>query len=306
MKIERSEALGRDIRRDEGNELTVSTWDGVRAALREGNTGEALKAFDYGCAEAKMMHESAIKFANDALTRFSQVAKEDETWRTLKALQDPMLKRGADIAAHWQKVRADIQAGNREAALKGLDTGCAEAMAAHDAGISYADDALTHLAKTAGEDEVNTVIRARYAPVIQQWLKATPGVRESIERAVEYQRAHFGETSLREEKDRFVVTCNPCGSGGRLRRTKTVARSQQAHDWTWNKADVPLYCTHCTVMWEQLPMEIRGIPIRLNVPPKKDGDPCVHLYYKNAEDIPDEYFDRVSRSRTPAAPGTKK
>ena len=230
MKIEKSETLRRNIRRDEGTALTVSTWDGVRAAIREGRIDDALAGIDYGCSEAKMMHDSMC---------------------------------------------------------------------------SLADDALTRLAAVGGDDEVYKLIRARYEPFIKEWLSKTTTLKETIERSVEFQRGHFGKTEIREEADRFVVTCDPCGSGGQLRRTKKVGKAQVAHDWTWGKPDVPYYCTHCTVMWEILPTEMQGHPIRVNLPPEKDTDPCVHLYYKNPADIPDEYFSRIARPRKtgPLPPG---
>jgi len=223
MRIEKSQALGRDIRREAPQDLGVSTWDGVREAIREGNVGEALAGIDYACAEAKAMHDSSV---------------------------------------------------------------------------SLVDDVLTQLAKSAGEDEVYQLFRRRYEPLIRQWLVATPGVEESMQRAVEFQRGHFGETSVEEEADRYVVTCAPCGSGGRLRRTKkNLGRAEQPHDWTWNKPDMPLYCTHCAVMWEILPTELTGHPIRITLPPEQDTDPCVHLYYKDPASIPQKYLDRVGNKR---------
>jgi hypothetical protein len=222
MKIERSEALKRDIRRDDGEALAVSTWKEVRKAIREGRIDDALAGIDYGCAEAKMMHDSMCSFADDALTRVAQLG---------------------------------------------------------------------------GDAEIERLLRKRYEPVIDRWLEATPGVRESVERGIEFQRGHFGHTEVREEGDRFVVTCNPCGSGGQLRRTKKVERVKGAYDWTWNKKDVPCYCTHCAIMWEILPTEKRGYPIRVNLPPQEDGAPCVHLYYKSPEAIPQGYFTRINRER---------
>lgn len=222
MKIEPSQALGRDIRTEEGEALAASTWDEVRAAVREGRVDDALAGIDYGCSEAKMMHDSMC---------------------------------------------------------------------------SFVDDALTRIAELAGDEEVHRLLRKRYEPFIVNWLRTTPDVKRSLERGIEFQRGHFGSTRVTEEEDRFVVTCDPCGSGGRLRRTKQVARVKEAHDWTWNKQDVPLYCTHCAIMWELIPTEQRGHPIRINLPPQNDHDPCVHLYYKTPEAIPQEYYDRINRPR---------
>src|SRR3546814_14517815 len=130
------------------------------------------------------------------------------------------------------------------------------------------------------------------------WVEDKPDPDKYLEGAVELQRGHFGHSSVSEETDRFVVTCSPCGSGGQLRRTKKVERVEQAQDWTWGKEEVPYYCTHCALMWEILPTEKRGYPIRINLPPEKDDDPCVHLYYKNPKDIPEEYFTRLQHQRT--------
>lgn len=220
MKIEHSKELGRNIRREDIDTLSDSTWDAVRTAVREGRVEEAIAGIEYGCAEAKMMHDSMC---------------------------------------------------------------------------SLADDALTHLAEVAGEEEVFKVLKKRYGPVMDKWLATTHSLKETIERCTEFQRGHFGKTSIREEAERFVVTCDPCGSGGQLRRTKQVGKSKEAHDWTWGKKDVPYYCTHCSVMWEILPLEKQGHPIRINLPPEKDSDPCVHLFYKNPADIPAEYIERISR-----------
>ena len=196
----------------------------------------------------------------------------------------------------WDEVRRAIREGRLDDALAGINCGCSEAKMMHDSMCSFADDALTCVAQLGGDVEVERVLRKRYTPVIDRWLQATPGVHESIERCTEFQRGHFGHTEVKEEADRFVVTCNPCGSGGQLRRTKKVERVKEAHDWTWNMQNVPYYCTHCAIMWEILPTEKR-YPIRVNLPPRGDGDPCIHLYYKSPQAIPQEYFTRINRER---------
>lgn len=221
MTLERSEALGRAIRRGGPDELAVSTWRLVADAIRAGQWEEALAALDYCQSETKMMHDSMC---------------------------------------------------------------------------SFVDDAVTYLA-AFGEEEIYTLLRKRYEPVIRRWLSVTPGVEESLARCVEFQRGHGGECRVTEEPNRYVVTCDPCGSGGQLRRTKPLATTAKAYDWTWGKAGVPYYCTHCCVMWEILPIEARGAPIRLNLPGERPDDPCVHLYYKKPELIPEEYYRRVGRSR---------
>ncbi len=189
-------------------------------------------------------------------------------------------------------VRDAIRAGQAEQALNFLDYGIGEMKMLHDSMCSFVDDALTYLSRF-GDEEVYKAIRKRYEPTIRNWLRGTPGVKESLERAVEFQRGHGGACTIREEADKFIVTCDPCGSGGQMRRTKNLGKLERAYDWTWNKRGIPIYCTHCAIMWEILPIEMRGYPIRINLFSDDPAGPCVHLYYKDPQKIPREYFTRV-------------
>jgi hypothetical protein len=194
----------------------------------------------------------------------------------------------------WTLVRNAIRAGKTDEALTFLDYGYSEAKMMHDSMCSFADDILTYLA-TFGEEEIYKLLRKRYEPVIRRWLADTPGVKESLERAVEFQRGHGGVTTIKEEPNRYLVTCDPCGSGGQLRRTKDAVKTKRGYPWTWGKSGIPYYCIHCCVMWEILPIELRGYPIRVTLIGDKPSDPCVQLYYKSPELIPQEYFARIGK-----------
>ena len=54
---------------------------------------------------------------------------------------------------------------------------------------------------------------------------------------------------------------------------------------------------------EILPIEMRGYPICVTQYSDRPEDPCVHLYYKRPELIPDEYFTRIGK--TPWGLGAK-
>lgn len=196
----------------------------------------------------------------------------------------------------WELIRQAIRAGKIEEALTLLDYCNSETKTLHDSLCSTIDSLVTHLA-SFDEEEVYKFFRGRYEPAVRKWLSETPGAKESLERALEYQRGHGGSCTISEENDRYVVTCDPCGSGGQLRRTKNVGTVKRACLWTWGKSGVPYYCAHCCVMWEILPVELRGYPIRINLIGGRPEDPCVHLYYKKPELIPDEYYTRIGRPR---------
>lgn len=195
----------------------------------------------------------------------------------------------------WNLVREALRAGKIDEALTFLDYGYTEMKVMHDSMCSYVDDALTHLSNF-GEEEIYKIIRKRYEPVIRNWIRDTPGAKESLERGLEFQRGHGGKSTVKEEANRYVVTCDPCGSGGQMRRMKNLGIMKKAYDWTWKKPGVSYYCTHCAIAWEILPIDLRGFPIRINLLGEKPEDPCVHLYYKKPEQIPREYFERVGRS----------
>ncbi len=125
----------------------------------------------------------------------------------------------------WTLVRDAIRAGKIEEALNYLDYAYNEAKMMHDSMCSFVEDAFNHLA-AFGEEEIYKVLRKRYEPVMRRWLADTPGLKESLERAIEFQRGHGGHTTIVEESDKYVITCDPCGSGGQLRRTKDVGKTK--------------------------------------------------------------------------------
>ena len=58
---------------------------------------------------------------------------------------------------------------------------------------------------------------------------------------------------------------NPCGSGAAARGARgayegpgAYGRTQEAHDWTYGRKGLPIYCTHCTFVNESLPLRWIG------------------------------------------------
>lgn len=194
----------------------------------------------------------------------------------------------------WNLVREAIQTGKVNEALTFLDYAFFEFKSVHDSLCVWIDVAFSQLSNF-NEEEIYNVVRKRYGPRMLRWLGDTPGVEESLQRGAEYHRAHGGNLKIKEEPDRYVVTLDPCGSGGQLKRTTEFGVARKAYDWTWGKSNVSLYCSHCCIMWEILPIEARGYPIRITEIADRPEDPCVHLYYKKPELIPEKYFTRIGK-----------
>ena len=197
----------------------------------------------------------------------------------------------------WTLVREAMRAGKTDEALELIEYGLAERQSMHDSIVSFVDYVLTYLARF-GEDEIEKVLRSRYYDIVKNWLLVTPRVEETLQRFTELQRSHPSDFTVVEELDKYIVRCDPCGSEGRLMRIKDVGRTRQAYPWSWSKSGVPYYCIHCCVAWEMIAIELRGYPLRINLIPERPEDPCIHLYYKKAELIPEEYFTRIGMTKT--------
>ncbi len=196
----------------------------------------------------------------------------------------------------WTLVREAMQARRIDEALDFLEYGCAENKAMHDSIVAFVDDTLTYLARF-GEEEILNSLRQRYHNRVGNWLSVMPGVVETLQIFTEYFRGHFSKLTVVEEPDRYVVSLDPCGSGGRLRRTRSVATTKKAYPWSWGKSGISYYCTHCCVH-EIISTELRGYPLRITLIAERPEDSCVHLYYKKPELIPEEYFTRIGMTKT--------
>jgi hypothetical protein len=149
--------------------------------------------------------------------------------------------------------------------------------------------------------------------------------------ACEAMRGHLvgpertGDMELIELEDRFVLRFDPCGSGGRTLRGDpiegTPPRMQPPYDWTvteekhsWNHytPGVCLYCAHCIILMEEMPMDRFGYPVRVIDPPLYDADrtavgeapKCQWQMFKDPTQVPAEYYERVGRTK-PASFGSK-
>ena len=198
---------------------------------------------------------------------------------------------------NWTVVREAFLDGRTAEALELMEYGCEMDKGNNDSLVVFVNSLLGFIAE-AGEENIEKVMRKGRLPKVQEWLSSTPGTLESLQRCSELQRRHFGNiTRITEEADRFVVVLDPCGTGGRLRRTGSPACTKKAYPWSWGKTGVPYYCIHCSLQWEIVPIEQRGYPIRITEIGDKPEDPCVHLFYKKPELIPEKYFTRVGKGK---------
>ena len=197
----------------------------------------------------------------------------------------------------WELVSESIRKNKIDEALKYLSYGCSENMRMHDGSILFTSMLLNYLAINFGENQIEKMLRERYVPRVEEWLKTLPDVQGSLYRISESMRGHFSKFTIKEEKDRYVFRFDPCGSGGRLMRTSPVGVTKKAYPWSWGKKGISYYCTHCCLLFEIIPIEIRGYPISVVCCPEKPTDPCIHMYYKQPNLIPKKYFERLGMKK---------
>ena len=227
----------------------------------------------------------------------------------------------ADMAIPtWTFIRELIQRGRTEKALEFMEYEVTRNKVIHDLLVQFIQEIFTGIA-SFGEDEVEKLWRKILDPVMRHVIDRirsmeAVSVEEILRLDAELQRCHYGEVKVVEEPDRYVMTCDPCGAGGRLRRERglgvtknsytvhawpwswSIGVTKKAYPWSWGKTGVPYYCAHCSIMWEIIPTELLGYPIRIHLLGDRPEDPCVHLYYKKPELIPEEYFIRIGMTKT--------
>ena len=215
----------------------------------------------------------------------------------------------------YDRLRDAVKAGDKETALKLIDYVQNEVKGIHDVYCDWSYAFLTWISDNCGEEKLPEVLgytNEKISLAFFDQLKGLKTVKQRVQWYTEQMRAHRsgpGETGtikVWEEADRYVIECDPCGSGGRMRRTGELDKTQprtgppfnlgktkKAYPWSWNMKDVPYYCVHCCYWSELMPMKATGSPTRLAEYDPDPDAPCRLYFYKEPELIPEKYFKRI-------------
>jgi hypothetical protein len=125
-----------------------------------------------------------------------------------------------------------------------------------------------------------------------------------MEGLVRAMKANGAEVVFDEDDEKYMLAFR-CGSGGKLiddgayappRDYLTLAGPSPV---TFGRASLPVYCAHCSVNNEIEGIEQTGVPVTIEFPPERAGEPCVHHVYKDPAQIPDEIYRRVGKQKSP-------
>jgi len=191
----------------------------------------------------------------------------------------------------------------------------------HDMFVDWLAALCSYICEQSGEETVVQVIRelmvAKFSNAAsvaeRRTLIEEKGLRAWVTWCIDLARQHHSYPGLTvtEDDEKIIITLNPCGSGGRLINAGLFEgehgyrKLHRPGPHTWGETDIPVYCVHCPLGQEIIPIEVGGPGAQLWVHaspfPKKPGDPCIHYFYKNPADIPEEYYERLGMKKTGSA-----
>lgn len=314
-RIEYDETLGRSIRTGSPETLGQPTGRLVIDAVKAGRRDEAAGLLTYLLEEndrvVKLFAvwlERIVEYCAATITEFA--AQFDRLAGVLGDLPS---------AATFNRPTAPFEAirsGSADDVAKAVAEIHAQHWRVHDAQADWVWGLLTMLHDETGEAAMGEALRT----TIESWYVeryrsiGEMSARQLFELAIEGMRGHCagsrhdGEVEVDEDDEKWVMSFDPCGTGGAMRRGDPtrgrVPRTespfsfvdvQGKYDWTWNESGVCLYCAHCSYVNEILPIEQTGRPLRVTAYPKGPGDRCTWTIYKSAENVPDWAYRRVGK-----------
>jgi hypothetical protein len=167
----------------------------------------------------------------------------------------------------------------------------------------------TYVGKVFGDQRLEGLFRhagERQRQGFEKWesLLAEDFVRASADLL----RSHMGNVTVSEDDEKFTITQDPCGSGGRLMRegaydgSDGLYRIETAQAMTFGKPEFPSFCAHCAV-WNNIQcIEWFGYPQWSIDHPATPADPCRIHIYKSARKIPARYYEQVQSPAVSSRP----
>ena len=342
-----SETLRKRVRTGDWQDQAISTTKKIHESIEAGEWELAAQLIDYWMEEAKVVYviyqvwdEGFVAYLRSKGVPDAEIDAEVQRLRTLLAFPD-----GApfETTARWEAL--GVAAGLLANRLRTYETAADDAARAmdglqegwrqlHDRGADFQAGMLTFIARRFGENTIEEAFASVLEPYLQERYKPFDvrerPYEETLERnlylSVEAMRGHLvgptrdGDMDVEEHEDRFVISFDPCGSGGRQQRGDRVEETpsraeppydfgvtEEEHDWAWNEKGVCYYCSHCCFALEYWPAKHWGHPLRVvdsPLYPDETSGPspkkCTWTIYKSLEAIPPEAYKRIGLNKPEA------
>lgn len=291
-----SEILGRPLRQDGLETIGISTQTWVEVAIEESRWDLALELTEYLAREIAIMNDVLFVWLGDILAyRLARAgAREDGLGDTLLAGFRGFQPGAGDLDG----ARAALAGEDGSAALDAVELMRVRWAAQHDGLVVWICEVQSEIAARFGEDAIRESVTLAYEhiwkPRYARWGEMTPELR--LQLSVEGMRGgHLsgprrrGDVGVSDEGDRYVMSLDPCGSCGVLRRgdpdsgrpPHPSATNQEAHPWTQSRTGMSWYSIHSMIALEYIQLSAGQPPLR----PLEDCDlpdrPCRWFIYKD-------------------------
>ncbi|CAN5668715.1 hypothetical protein BH23CHL8_BH23CHL8_16680 [soil metagenome] len=345
-----TELLGRRVRMGSWDDQKVSTYRKIGEALDGGDWDNAAELASYFIDEANVCFTLYRQWIGD-LAGFARDHGVDEGTIAARNAQHAELAKLPDGSPwqprrHWDRFIREMQAVTAatyrerpDEAKAALATAKETWRQAHDRDVDHTYALMSLIKEELGEPAIREMYDRVLLPLFvwryekfdidkHPWDEALEVL---MLVACEAMRGHLvgpertGDFELIETEDRFILRFDPCGSGQRTVRgdwiEDTPARmeppygwkvTEEEHPWNHYTKGVCLYCAHCIILMEEMPIDRFGYPVRVIDPPTypdTNRDPevrqkCQWQMFKDPTQVPEEYYTRVGRTK-PAAFGSK-
>lgn len=259
----------------------------LEAALAAGDADEARRASENLAKEYVLIHKGLRKVLEHAMEYIENAFRIEQ----------------AAIAA---RIGNAIDAGDFGEARALLEERDRQHQMIHDQFIDMKAGFYSYVGKVFGDERLKEILRhtgERQRQGFERWEELSS---DDFVRASAYLlKTHMGHVTVSEDDDKFTITQDPCGSGGRLMRTSAydgadgLYRIERAQPIAFGKPGFPSYCAHCAV-WNNIQcIEWFGHPQWCIDHPTTPSEPCRIHIYKEGRPIPDRYYTQVGAQPPP-------
>ncbi len=344
-----SEDLRKRVRTGDWQDQKISTTRKIQESIEANEWELAAQLIDYWMEEAKVVYviyqvwdEGFVGYLRGKGLTDGEIHGEIDRLRELLRFPDG---EPYTTTSRWETIA--VAAGLLANRLRCYETTAEEALAGladiqerwrqlHDRGADFQSGMLTFIGRRFGEATIGEAYATVLEPYLQERYKPFDVTLRPYEDtlfrnlylSVEAMRGHLvgpernGDMEVDEHDDRYVISFDPCGSGGRGARGDTIEgtgpRSEppydfgvttEEHDWAWNEKGVCYYCAHCCFALEYWPAKHWGHPLRVVDSPlypdeTKGPNPkkCTWTIYKSLDAIPPEAYERLGIAKPETTP----
>lgn len=206
-----------------------------------------------------------------------------------------------------QKVVEAIESGDKERALAEFAKFDAVFDSNHDMYINWVSECLTYIYEHMGMEAVNECMRIHTEngmPAYKEWLDSLD-YETRVRTMIDIEAMHNVPLIITEDDKAVTIQMAECSAG--LRQVKNGVYDEGQYcvklpadpSTTWGVDDFPIYCVHGPLQ-DQVAQELGMKSFYYQDVPEDFGcEACKFVLFKDYDDHPDCYWERVGRKRPP-------